>query len=324
MSHNLTTTNGQVEFAYRLADGMPWHGLGQPMQGHETIDEWRVAAGMDWKIKRSKVRYATAHNQGPDSFLELPDQHVLFRSDTHAALGVVSDKYKVVQPADVLEFFRDIARAGGLELSAAGTILGGRRFWATAKIGEMSPTSVKDKIGGYLLISTSADGSLSTEVRRTTIRTVCNNTLTMALKDSPASVKVTHRSEFDPDQVRSFMGLNEAAWEAFRHQVMSLANKPLTLERAEELAVEIIGGNQDKVRTSAGFNKVMDLFVRDGQGAMLDGVAGTGWGLVNAFTEYADHWSRARSEENRFVSSQWGPGAALKERALSVLESANV
>lgn len=324
MAHQLTQTNGMIEFAYRVADGMPWHGLGQPMQGTETVDQWRVAAGMDWRIKRSKVRYATAHGQGPDSFLELPDQHVLFRSDTHAALGVVSEKYKVVQPADVLEFFRDIVKVGGLELSAAGTILGGRRFWATAKIGEASPTSVQDKIGGYLLISTSADGSLSTEVRRTTVRTVCSNTLAMAMKDAPASVRITHRSEFDPEKIKDFMGLNTAAWDAFRHQIVRLANKPLELERAEELAVEIFGGQQDKIRASAGFNKVMDLFNGDGKGANLDGVKGTAWGMVNAFTEYVDWFTRARSTENRFVSSQWGQGADLKQRALEVLESAEV
>jgi hypothetical protein len=152
------------------------------------VDAWREAAGMDWRIHRSKVRYATCANAGPHEFIEVPESHVLFRSDTKAHLGVVSDKYKVVQPAEVLEFFRDIAASGGLALSAAGTIYGGKRFWATAKIGEASPASLRDKIGGYLLISTSADGSMATEVRRTTIRTVCRNTLAMALAVSQVHV----------------------------------------------------------------------------------------------------------------------------------------
>lgn len=320
MSHALTTTNGQVEFAYRESDGLPWHGLGQAMPYEATIDQWRVAAGMDWRIKRSKVRYATAHDQAPASMLEIPEQHVLFRSDTHAALGVVSSKYKVVQPSEVLEFFRDIVKVGGLELSAAGTIHGGARFWATAKMGEYS-TSVKDKIGGYLLISTSADGSLSTEVRRTTIRTVCQNTLNMALKDAPASVRITHRSEFDIKKVQEFMGFNQDAWSLFRANIERLANKQLQVEEAEELAVSIIGGDELKIRASAGFNKVMALFKGQGMGADFDGVHGTAFGLLNGFTEYVDHWARARSEENRFVSSQWGQGADLKDRALDTLLS---
>jgi phage/plasmid-like protein (TIGR03299 family) len=321
MSHNLTQTNGQIEFAYAEGTERPWHGLGQVVPVGASVDQWRVAAGMDWRIKRSKVRYATAHGQGPDSFLELPDQHVLFRSDTHAALGVVSEKYRVVQPAEVLEFFRDIVKVGGLELSAAGTILGGRRYWATAKIGEAAPVSVQDKIGGYLLISTSADGSLSTEVRRTTVRTVCSNTLAMAMKDAPASVRITHRSEFDPEKIKDFMGLNSAAWDAFRHQISRLAEKAVDTEQAEELTVQLMGGQQDKVRASAGFNKVMDLFLGDGKGATFDGTYGTAWGWVNACTEFVDHFTRARTTENRFVSSQWGQGADMKQRALDLVNN---
>ena len=320
MAHQLTTTNGMVEFAYAEGTDKPWHGLGQIVPTGASIDEWRVAAGMDWRIKRGIVRYATSR-EADLGLMEVPDQHVLFRSDTKAPLGVVSEKYKVVQPAEVIEFFRDIVKTGGLELSAAGTILGGRKFWATAKIGEASPVSVRDTIGGYLLISTSADGSMATEVRRTTIRTVCSNTLAMAMADAPASVKITHRSEFDAEKVKDFMGLNTAAWDSFRHQITRLAEKQLDVEQAEDLAVEIFTGEQDKVRTSAGFNKVMDLFQGDGKGATFDGTYGTAWGLVNAFTEYVDWFTRARTTENRFVSSQWGQGAALKQRALDVLSA---
>jgi phage/plasmid-like protein (TIGR03299 family) len=316
MSHELTTSaNGRVEFAYLASDGTPWHGLGQALDDGTSLDAWREAAGMDWRIKRGIVRYNTDFN---GTQLDLPEQHVLFRSDTSAPLGVVSSRYQVVQPGEVIEFFRDIARAGGLELSAAGTIYGGKRFWATAKIGEASPASVADTIGGYILISTSADGSLATEVRRTTVRTVCKNTLAMAMADAKASVKVSHRSVFDPASVKEFMGLNTAAWDSFRHNVTRLANIELLEEEAASIAADVFGGGE-KVRETAGFKKVLSLFNGAGMGAQMDGVFGTRWGMLNAFTEYADHHARARTDENRFVSSQWGTNADLKQRALSAL-----
>lgn len=319
MSHELTTTNGKVEFAYAAGSDLPWHGLGQEVPAGASIDEWRKQAGMEWAIKRSKVRYATSHDYG-QPLLEVPESHVLFRSDTLAPLGVVSDKYKIVQPGDVLEFFRSVVREGGLELSAAGTIYGGKRFWATAKIGEASPASLKDKIGGYLLLSTSADGSLATEVRRTTIRVVCRNTLAIA-RGEAAAMKINHRTTWDPTSVKEFMGLNHAAFDAFVHRLEALAHKDLKLEAAEELVVNAMGGEQDKVRKSVGFNKVMDLFTKTGLGAKEDGVYGTAWGLLNASTEYADHWVRARSDENRMVSSQWGPGAQFKAKMLELVEA---
>lgn len=319
MSHELTTNavTKQVEFAYLKSDGLPWHGLGQPMEDNASIDEWRAAAGMNWKIQRAKVRYPISHDPSVP-MREIPDKHVLLRSDTKDALGVVSDSYKVVQPEQVIEFFRDIVKVGGLELSAAGTIYGGRRFWATAKIGEASPTSVRDKIGGYLLLSTSADGSQRTEARRTTIRVVCRNTLAMAASEGQPWVKISHRTEFDPEEVKQFMGLNEAAWEAFRHQITRLANIPVDTTKAEELTEMVLGGGE-KVIASAGYNKILDLFDGAGKGADIDGVHGTGWGYVNAVTEYIDHWTRARSDENRFVSAQWGPGADMKQRAVDLV-----
>lgn len=322
MAHELTThADGRVEFAYLASDGTPWHGLGKPMGADATIDQWRVDAGMDWSIRRSEIRYAVSRDATADSLIKLPDQHVLFRSDTQDALGVVSKRYQVVQPGEVLEFFRDIAKAGGLELSAAGTIYGGKRFWATAKIGEASPTSLADKIGGYLLISTSADGSLATEVRRTTVRAVCKNTLAMAFSDAKDAVKVSHRSVFNPSQVKEFMGLNEAAWDAFRHNVTTLANIDVHEEQAGDFVAKLLG-NGEKVRESAGFTKILSLFNGDGMGATNDGVFGTAWGLLNAVTEYADHHVRARTDQNRFVSSQWGAGADLKQKAASLLLAA--
>jgi phage/plasmid-like protein (TIGR03299 family) len=320
MSHELTThADGRVEFAYLQSDGTPWHGLGQPMADDASIDDWRIAAGMDWRIQRSIVRFAVDRDPSAP-LLQMPEQHVLFRSDNQAPLGVVSNKYQVVQPADVLEFFRDIVKVGGLDLSAAGTIYGGKRFWATAKIGEMALTN-KDEVGGYLLLSTSADGSLSTEARRTTVRVVCKNTLAMALSDAPEAVKITHRSVFDSEAVKNFMGLNETAFEAFKHAAETLANRALHETEAADFVAKLFG-NGEKVQESAGYKKVLALFSGEGMGAMNDGVFGTRWGLLNAVTEYADHHVRARSDENRFVSAQWGQGANLKRQALDLLLAA--
>lgn len=318
MSHELTTrTDGTVEFAYLRSDGTPWHGLGQAMNDDATIDQWRIAAGMDWRIHRGIVRYNVDRD---GTQLDMPEQHVLFRSDTKAPLGVVSDRYKVVQPGDVLEFFRELVQVGGLDLSAAGTIYGGKRFWATAKLGSMA-LSNRDEVGGYLLLSTSADGSLATEARRTTVRVVCKNTLAMAISEAPEAVKITHRSAFDSVAVQDFMGLNAVAWNAFRQAAEDLANRAIHEEEAGDVVAKLFGGG-DLVRKQAGYSKVMALFNGAGMGARMDGVFGTRWGLLNAVTEYADHHIRAHSDENRFVSAQWGQGAKLKREAFQTLMAA--
>jgi len=137
MSHELTIrSNGKAEMAYLNTNEAPWHGLGNPLERGLSIEQWTIAAGMDFRIQRSKVRYFTDRigvNQ-----LEWPEKHVLFRGDTHEPLGVVSAKYKVVQPREVLEFFRDLCESNHFELSTAGTLFGGAKYWALAKVGDES------------------------------------------------------------------------------------------------------------------------------------------------------------------------------------------
>ena len=170
MAHALTArSNGFVEFAFLKSDGAAWHGLGQPMADDATLEQWLASSGMDWRIQRGKVRYAV---DAAGTLQEMPEQHVLFRSDTKAPSAWSRTATKAVQPRQVLEFFKSVAGLKGLDLTAAGTLFDGKRFWATAKIGEACPVSDRDKIGGYLLLSTSADGSMATEARLTTIRVV--------------------------------------------------------------------------------------------------------------------------------------------------------
>jgi phage/plasmid-like protein (TIGR03299 family) len=326
MSHELTErANGFVEFAYLESDGAAWHGLGQPVADKAPLETWVEKSGMDWRIQRSKVRYAVERGQDAASFAEMPGQHVLFRSDTKAPLGLVSDGYKVVQPKDVLKFFADIAHAQGIELSAAGTLFGGKKFWATAKIGEASPVSVKDRIGGYLLLSSGSDGGTASEARLTSTRVVCNNTLQMAFADSKASVRVTHRSVFDADAIRAELGLTEHAWAAFRHSMTRLANVPVDGEAADRFLVKLLANaapdapKADVARQSRGYKRILSLFNGEAKGSNLDGVRDTAYGMLQAVTEYVDHWAGARSADNRFASAQWGPGNDLKNSAYALL-----
>jgi phage/plasmid-like protein (TIGR03299 family) len=137
MAHMIDTTSRAT--ASYASTQREWHGLGQMMAVGATIEDWQAQAGMDYEVKRSRIRYAVEHltPEAPVSNLRSIDKTlVLFRSDTGAHLGVVSDGYKVVQPAAVLEFFREWAEQGGLSIESAGVLFGGRRYFATAKLAD--------------------------------------------------------------------------------------------------------------------------------------------------------------------------------------------
>lgn len=319
MSHEITVRrSGKAEMAY--VGEKPWHGLGQELAKGASIDEWKKAAGMDWSVERTAVEYTLPSGERRT----WNDQHTLFRSDDGAPLGVVSENYKIVQPGECLEFFRDLTAGAGFELETAGTLFKGKRFWALARIGEEACVVGKDKVSGYLFLVSSCDGSIATGGRYTAIRVVCNNTLRMALADGNRTHKVSHRSKFDPAKLKDAMGIARGEFKAFMDAAKSLAKvkmddakfadflKGLVLEQKFTSRVE-------QVTRTPVYTKVEQLFKGAGMGAELPGAAGTAWGALNAVTEYVDHHARANDTGNRFFNAQFGRGDALKTAALEKL-----
>lgn len=322
MAHQIhINTTGTASYASTQRE---WHGLGQLMPAGQSVEKWQEAAGMNYEVQRGYVRYATERGQAAEAMKVVQDKVVLFRSDTKDALGVVSDSYKVVQPREVLEFFRNWADAGGMTIESAGVLFGGKRYFATAKLGEgVCVDGYSDKVVPYALLSTSADGSLATEARWTTVRVVCNNTLSMA-REGKAAVRVTHRSEFKSEEVKNVLENANTEFKAFMEMGRQLAAIRVARPLAEDLTMHLFKGNStdtDKVRETRGFIRVMELFNGAARGAQLETAQETAWGYLNSVTEYADHWVRAQSDENRTASALWGQGAALKARALDLVTS---
>ena len=272
---------------------------------------------MDWRIKETEVLYSISGDDG----LHLksnPDNKVLFRSDTFSPLSVVSKRYKVVQPAEVLEFYRDLVNAGGFELETAGVLKGGKKLWALAKTGQETLLKGNDKVKAYLLLATSCDGTLCTTAQFTSVRVVCNNTLQMAVGDSSGSVKVPHSTEFDPQQVKQALGLGLSSWETFVEDMRKLADRKVNKFEAMNFLINVLGDNSvplnDQPNTKA-IQNVYTLFSGEGQGSALTAASGTAWGLLNGVTEFVDQHRRARSTDHRLDSAWFGPGAAIKEKA---------
>lgn len=296
----------------------PWHGLGNKLAPQQPIEVWRQQAGMDWNIEESEVRYITGNNN-LGVINAFPEQKVLYRSDTRAPLAVVSKRFKVVQPGEVLEFYRDLTSHSGFELETAGVLREGRKFWALARTGQSTTLKGRDKVDGYLLLATACDGTLATTAQFTSVRVVCNNTLRVALGNNNGAVKVPHRSEFDPEAVKRQLGITVASWDGFVARMKALVERPVDPDTVEGLLRRVLtyagpDGRADIVNEQALAN-VRALYEGGGRGAMLPSSRGTAWGLLNSVTEYVDHHRRARSDDHRRDAAWFGQGAQLKQRA---------
>lgn len=277
---------------------------------------------MNWKILESPVHYKAGSVGHLGSIHTFPEQKVLYRSDTKVALSVVSQRYQVVQPREVLEFYRDLTEVSGYELETAGVLKGGRKFWALARTGQGMALKGNDQVNGFLLLATSCDGTLATTATPTTVRVVCNNTLTIALDGISRAIKVPHSTRFDPKAVKKQLGIAVSQWDEFMYRMKNLAERKVQWHEAMGFFINVLcdvpphNKLPEVLPNERALRKVQSLYEGEGRGATLESAQGTAWGLLNAVTEYVDHERRARSTEYRMDSAWFGQGAVIKKRAL--------
>lgn len=300
----------------------PWHELGNLLPRKQSIDVWAKNAGMDWEICETPVRYMAEQAGSLGSIMSFDDQKVLYRSDTKAPLSVVSGRYQVVQPKEVLEFYRDLTEISGFELETAGVLKAGKKFWALAKTGKESVLKGNDVVKGYILLATSCDGTLATTATPSTVRVVCNNTLAIALNGATSAIKVPHSTSFDAHSVKKQLGIAVSQWDSFMYRMKTLSERKVKSHESMNYFLKVLCQSDSQSDTSQGLvneralKKVQAMYEGHGRGAELGAASGTAWGLLCAITEYVDHEKRARSPEYRIDSAWFGQGAILKQRAL--------
>ena len=322
----------------------PWHGLGNQLTQNQPIEVWAQQAGMDWRIESSNVSYMAQNERGQSIIMPYEEQRVLYRSDTHAPLSVVSQRYQEVQPKQILEFYRDLTEQSGFELETAGVLKGGKKFWALARTGQSTALKGKDVSNGYILLATACDGTLATTAQFTSIRVVCNNTLAIALKGQNSStgvVKVPHSTKFDAEKIKQQLGILVRAWEEHMYEMKQLSQRKVTQQEAaayfdavfnntslsiaeqDEGIIQfyrnVANQNQSKEKSEPNgraMSKVMTMFNGNGRGAELSSAKDTAYGLLCSITEFADHERRAMSQDHRLDSAWFGAGAGLKQRGL--------
>lgn len=301
----------------------PWHGLGSRLTEKQPLEVWQREAGMNWQIQDSPVHFKAEASGHLGSIHSFPEQKVLYRSDTKAPLSVVSHRYQIVQPREVLEFYRDLTEFSGYELETAGVLKGGRKFWALARTGQATALKGNDQVNGYLLLATSCDGTLATTATPTTVRVVCNNTLSISLNGATNAIKVPHSTRFDPRTVKKQLGIAVSQWDEFMYRMRTLAERKVQTKEALGFFMNVLcdinahAPIPEAIPNKRAMEKVQTLYEGKGRGAELESARGTAWGLLNAVTEYVDHERRARSSEYRMDSAWFGQGAVIKQKALN-------
>lgn len=340
MSHELDFTTGKAAIAYR--GDVPWHGYGEVMDEDAGLDHWQKSAGLDWEVIRKPIfcsMYRDLEEENTEevgeraknylNYKKVPRKVALLRSDTYDMLSVVSNRYKVVQPREVLEFFEDLINKNGFQMHTAGALRDGKRVWALAETGRDFQLD-GDEVAAYLLLATSYDGTFATTAQFTSIRVVCNNTLSWTLErgedQADGIIKIPHNQDFSDTEVKLSLGL-DVNWEKFTRIIEKLARTPVTDREAIEFFLHVLNVDEEDVVEKGvqmlNVKKLMN-FYKSAPGSDLSTAKDTAWGLVNAVSFFTDHSMRSKNAGTRFDSASFGSGAKLKRRALTkALEIAN-
>ena len=312
MSHGITKTD---DMAYVGKE--PWHSLGHAVPAGVSIEEMRDTARLGWPIELAPLTFEINGR-----VLAVPHR-VMYRGDTEEVLDVVGPDYVPAQNEEVLEFFREYLATGDLALETAGSLWGGKYVWGLAKLKAGFTLAGGDTVGGYLLVANANKYGRGLIVKFVLERVVCHNTITIALNESGRQVTIAHNRKFDAEarrdaQVR--LGLAVDTFKSLEKEAQAFSKLKLEDEQVNFVLGKTFSLNyeDDVYVENRRARRVRALYEGAGIGTELKSANGTGWGLLNAVTQYIDH-EAGRTQDTRLRNSWFGGSGVLKSRARSAL-----
>lgn len=291
---------------------MPWHGLVEPVEGLATAAEALAHASLDWQVEKRPMYFG----EGDDKLL-FPDRFATVRVSDDRPLGIVSAGYHVFQNTEAFEFFDAVTDAGSGEAhyTSAGSLLGGQRVFLTAKIGDSFTVAGDDAHDLYLLITNSHDGTQAFTAAITTIRAVCQNTVTLGLKSAKTKWSIRHKSDLKGkvQEARDSLKMSYKYQDAFQDEVEKLLAVDINADQMKAIAESIVP--PAKFQHDKAVTGIMEVF--EFEKTVNDtGAKGTGWAAYNAVTYWAD-WERKYQTEDARFKSLVGAGFAetLRDKA---------
>ena len=298
------------------AGEVPWHGLGVPVSNDLTPAQMMEKAGLNWQVREV------------DTFIEyngskqFTGNKCLVRETDGRILTTVGENWNPVQNETAFEFFSDFVMEGNMEMHTAGSLKDGQMVWALAKVKDSFELFGGDTVESYLLFSNPHQYGKAIDVRFTPIRVVCNNTLTLSLESkAERSVRIGHRVEFDPSEVKQALGIAAEKLETYKDMATFLGKKRFTSDSYIEYLNTVFPRTADKkvqgkalsVDTLSRNAKLAYDSLESQPGAKF--AEGSWWQAFNSVTFITDH-VQGRNEDNRLYSSWFGGNQVRKRDAL--------
>lgn len=282
----------------------PWHGLGTKVREAPTSADALKLAGLDWQVRQEPIYTANGGKvEGYKANIRDTDRHVL---------GVVTERYKIIQNKEAFAFTDGLLGAG-VRYETAGSLQGGRKVWLLAR----HPREfiiAGERISPYLIFSNTHDGSGAVRVAVTPVRVVCSNTLNLALSTAKRSWSMIHTGNIKGKikEAKDTLFMADRYMESLGREIESLRKKKLNDRQVKEYiemllpiesgATAIQTKNMQKLRE--------DMKLRYYEAPDLKDVGNNAYRFVNAVSDFATHSEPLRKtanyKENLFIRTMDG------------------
>ena len=262
-----------------------WHGLGKVLENAPTAEQAIIEAGLDWQVN-SKPLFHQIEGVGD---VKIDNYVANVRSSDNKVLGVVTDRYSIVQNSEAFQFV-DSLLDEGLTYESAGSLEGGKNIWL---LGKMPKDNILgDELEPYVCFNNRHDGQGSIRVCMTPVRVVCNNTLNLALNTAKRSWATRHVGDLAAklDEARYTLGMINEYVDALKVEAEKLAETPLSDNEVEAILNNIFLVKEDdsdlkKARVEQTKTTIYTCMLAPD----ILKFRNTAYGAMMAITDFADH-----------------------------------
>lgn len=270
----------------------PWHGLGTVVAEALSSKEALLAAGLNWNVEQEPI-YTEAKEP-------IEGYRVNIRDTDRKVLGVVSDRYKVIQNSEAFAFTDELL-GEGVGYETAGALQEGRKVWLLARMPH-EYIITGERITPYLLFSNTHDGTGAVKVALTPIRVVCNNTLNLALKTAKRTWSMNHTGDVREkiSEAKDTLFHAELYMDRLGKEFDNLQRKKLTDRRVMDYIGELLPMDENFTPQQAKNVKRLqeDMKLRYFEAPDLQGVGKNAYRFINAVSDFATHVEPVRKTAN--------------------------
>ena len=277
---------------------VPWHGLGTIVQEAPTSADALRLAGLDWDVLQNPVFM--------ESGIEIPGFKANVRSSDNSVLGIVTDRYKIVQNSEAFAFTDSLINEGDVKYETAGSLRNGKTVWLLARLPETN--ILGDKFNPYLCFTNSHDGSGAVKVCATPVRVVCNNTLNMALAGASRCWSTKHIGDIQSklEEARHTLALADRYMNSLTTEADILANSKISEDEIHKILDELFPvGENDTDRKKANAENAKNEIMICYMAPDIAKFVGTKYGFLNAVSDWCGHAAPARNTST-YRENNWG------------------